>query len=386
MGCAGSAHSVKPSGEGGKVKIQNVGGEGDDNQGKGTYQQIPITEKYTFGKKLGSGSFASCAVGTHKESGEKFAIKTLLKSHENYDRELLDHEVRIMIAVEHPRCIKLVEVFEDKKAVHLVEELAVGGELFDRIVDLGHFSEQDGLKLCKQILEGIAHMHSVGACHRDLKPENLLMVSDNPSKPEYMHLKIADFGLSSLRPVMNDQSMNTVCGTPDYLAPEIVHIASQGRGTRVTYDSKVDVWATGVILYTMLAGYPPFYSENLAELLSLIKKGEVKFPKDPWKNVSKETRQYVAHLLTVDQKKRPTSMECLKHPRMEDIESVSNEDLGQGKVLKEYVKARRARKVLNGVKVIARLSLMHQQQNTDATSSDKSAETIPSPTSEEQAE
>ncbi|EKX50225.1 hypothetical protein GUITHDRAFT_159386 [Guillardia theta CCMP2712] len=290
MGCGSSSQAVNQS----------------DPQvnGKGNYQQLAITEKYTFGKKLGSGSFASCAVGTNKETGEKFAIKTLLKSHENYDRELLDHEVRIMIAVAHPRCIKLVEVFEDKKAVHLVEELAVGGELFDRI-----------------ILEGIAHMHSVGACHRDLKPENLLMVSDNPSKPEYMHLKIADFGLSSLRPVMGEQSMNTVCGTPDYLAPEVVMIASQGRGTRVKYDAKVDVWATGVILYTMLAGYPPFYSENLAELLSLIQKGEVKFPKDPWKNVSKETRQYVSLLLTVDQKKRPTSMECLKHSLMDNIES-----------------------------------------------------------------
>lgn len=140
-------------------------------------------------------------------------------------------EIAVMKKLHSPYCISLKEVIEDSKAVHLVEELAVGGELFDRILDCGHFSEMDAAKVTKQVMRGIAHMHSMGACHRDLKPENLLMVTGDKNSPSYLDVKIADFGLSSLRPV-KDTSMSTVCGTPDYLAPEIILIAAEGPKSR----------------------------------------------------------------------------------------------------------------------------------------------------------
>jgi serine/threonine protein kinase len=140
-------------------------------------------------------------------------------------------EINVMKKLQSPYCISLKEVIEDSKAVHLVEELAVGGELFDRILDSGHFSEKDAAKVTKQVMLGISHMHSMGACHRDLKPENLLMVTGDKTSPNYLDVKIADFGLSSLRPV-KDASMSTVCGTPDYLAPEVILIASEGPMSR----------------------------------------------------------------------------------------------------------------------------------------------------------
>lgn len=318
-----------------------------------------LTDKYELGKALGTGSFATCRIGTLKsDMTQRFAIKTLLRSHENFDYDLLQHEITIMKAVGHPRCIRLIEVMEDSQAVHLVEELATGGELFDRILDLGHFSEKDASLVIKQVFEGIAYMHSVGACHRDLKPENLLMVSGNKNSKEYNNVKIADFGLSSLRPVADgDTSMTTVCGTPDYLAPEVISVAS-GSHSRKSYDSKVDVWAIGVIFYTMLCGYPPFWSENMAEMLHLIRKGSYGFPTPAWDGISQATKDFVTSILQVDPAKRPTAAECLKHSHLTtNFEALPTENIAVNDKLRSYMNSRRAR-VLGAVKAVARMELM----------------------------
>lgn len=133
-------------------------------------------------------------------------------------------------AVDHPRCIKLLEVREDDEAIHLVEELAGGGELFDRIIDCGQFSEKDAVHLVHQIFDGIQYLHTHGMIHRDLKPENLLMVGRDPGTPEYMMLKIIDFGLSAQRAdARTEEEWNKMLrefkGTQDYLAPEVYGIA-----------------------------------------------------------------------------------------------------------------------------------------------------------------
>jgi len=264
-----------------------------------------------------------------------------------------------MTAVSHPRCIKLIEVLEDAQAVHLVEELATGGELFDRILDRGTFSEKDASLVIKQVFEGIAYMHSVGACHRDLKPENLLMVSGDKASKSYNDVKIADFGLSSLRPASDgqDTTMTTVCGTPDYLAPEVIMVAS-GSNTRKSYDAKVDVWAIGVILYTMLCGYPPFWSENMAEMLHLIRKGEFGFPKPAWDKISPETKDFVKSILQVDPAKRPSAQACLDHPHLTTrFEQLPDTDIAVNDKLQSYMNSRRAR-VLGAVKAVARMELM----------------------------
>ena len=155
---------------------------------------------YTLGEALGEGAFAVCRLG-HKNDNptQKVAVKSLMRDHPNFDPTALQHEINIMKAINHPRCIGLIEVREDDKAVHLVEELASGGELFDRIIELGHFTEKDAVHLIHQVFDGIQYLHTHGMIHRDLKPENLLMVGKEPGTEEYMMLKICDFGLSAQR-------------------------------------------------------------------------------------------------------------------------------------------------------------------------------------------
>lgn len=223
-----------------------------------------VRDEYDLGTVLGQGSFATARLAVRKMDGKQVAIKTLMRNHESFDKQMLKAEITVMRAVTHERCICLLDVLEDQQSVHLVEEVASGGELFDRICNMpsGHLTEKDAAFLIGQVLEGLAHMHAVGAIHRDLKPENLLLMSSNKEHKDYLSLKIADFGMSALmgNPALGGHSMTTVCGTPDYLAPEMCAIvlktSAKGKGN---YDEKVDVWAIGVILYVMICGFPPFF-------------------------------------------------------------------------------------------------------------------------------
>ena len=169
-------------------------------------------EGYTLGDALGEGDCAVCRLG-HKtgEPNNKVAVKSLTRDHPNFDPEALASEIKIMKAINHPRCISLIEVREDKAAVNLVKELAGGGELFDRIIELGHFSEREAVNLIHQVFDGIQYLHTNGMIHRDLKPENLLMVGRDPGTEEYTMLKIADFGLSAQRSAAkSDQDWDSV--------------------------------------------------------------------------------------------------------------------------------------------------------------------------------
>ena len=221
------------------------------------------------------GAYAVCRLGLKKvRPSEQVAVKTLLRSHPLFDAEALSHEISVMKAIKHPRCVNLLEVREDKSAVHLVEELACGGELFDRILELGHFSEKKAVHLIHQVFDGLQYLHSKGIIHRDLKPENILMVGRKPGTEEYMTLKICDFGLSTQRSEAKsshewNHTLQEYCGSQNYMAPEVYTIAEIRKKVKsneevpdkIHYDAKVDVWAAGVIYYVMLCGYPPFYPE-----------------------------------------------------------------------------------------------------------------------------
>jgi calcium/calmodulin-dependent protein kinase I len=163
-----------------------------------------------------------------------------------------------MRAITHPNIIKLFSVYDEKKKMNLVMELVTGGELFDRIVDSGHFSEKDAAETSHKLISAIKYMHAQGVVHRDLKPENMLM-TDSTKDAE---VKITDFGLSKI----NDERstlMKTPCGTPGYIAPEMLHLKG--------YGSEVDLWSAGVIVYILLCGFPPFYADNDAQLFTQIK-------------------------------------------------------------------------------------------------------------------
>jgi len=237
-----------------------------------------------------------------KSDNKQFAIKVIKKSKLNNEELAVVHdEVEIMHKVNHPNCVQLFEMFENSKKMYMVLELLTGGELFDRIVAKQSFSEKEAAEVIKHVTGAIAHIHKIGIVHRDLKPENLLYLNKDGDSP----IKITDFGLAKFRP-NNSVDMHTACGTPGYVAPEVLK--------NENYTKAVDLWSLGVILYILLCGFPPFYHQKTSELYKLIKKGEFDFPAPYWTDISDSAKDLVRRLLTVDPKTRITAEEVLQHP------------------------------------------------------------------------
>jgi serine/threonine protein kinase len=196
-------------------------------------------------------------------------------------------------------------------------ELVGGGELFDFIVENRVVKESEAVCVIAQVCKAIEYMHQVGTVHRDLKPENLLF-KDTDRKV----IKIADFGESKC---FKDGNLNTYCGTPDYMAPEII------RGD--PYGPEVDVWAIGVITYVMLAGFPPFDGENDVEVFASILSIRYDFPSPEWDKISSAAKNFIQSILVEDPRHRLTASECLQHPWIVDnvpyemrVNSKTNED------------------------------------------------------------
>lgn len=217
---------------------------------------------------------------------------------------LLQSEVQIMRAVDHRSIIKLVDVFESAHHIYMVMDLVTGGELFDQIVERGHFSEQDASAIMKQIFSALAYLHERKIVHRDLKPENVLCASKDPTV--LPQVKIADFGLSKV--VGHETTLRTACGSPSYVAPEVLSRSYDG------YTDEVDLWSAGVILYILLCGFPPFYSEDTAELYAQIQQGRFDFPSPYWDHISDGAKDLIQHLLVVDPNNRLSAVQALQHP------------------------------------------------------------------------
>jgi serine/threonine protein kinase len=342
---------------------------------------------WTLGKELGSGHFAKVKLVTRDSDGTTAALKIIKKpkgappqqqrtwppavicaslmktqqrreplalccsgppeparartrvpvcSAELKKRALVAMEHKILTEVDHPYVVKCYDAYETDDHLYLFLELMSGGELFDRIVDMGHFTEkmaQDvsfkllgALKCAPQSLEHARrshastrtrarhssrcacprrYMHDKGIAHRDLKPENMLMTS----KDKDAEVKITDFGLSK---IFDEQSslMKTPCGTPGYIAPEVLHM----RG----YNHQCDVWSFGVIVYILLCGFPPFYADNDAQLFEKIKKGQYEFLKPYWDPISDGAKAFVRRMLIVDPKERATVDQLLADPWLKD--------------------------------------------------------------------
>jgi len=177
--------------------------------------------------------------------------------------------------------------------------LVTGGELFDKIVSEGNFSEEKSRHYFLQMLDAVKYLHSEGVAHRDLKPENILLKDRNSDI-----IKISDFGLS--RMIDDTTNMKTMCGTPQYLAPEVLSSDIQG------YGKECDMWSLGVILYIMLSGIPPF-NENQGNIFTQIKNAEFDFPQDFWRDKSENSKDIIKLLLNPDPSKRLTADESLNH-------------------------------------------------------------------------
>jgi len=229
----------------------------------------------------------------------KRAVKTIAKAQmKNIER--FKQEIAIMKLMDHPNIIKLYESFEDHRNIYLVMELCEGGELFDSIIESGHFTEVQAAGLMRQIVRAIFYMHENHICHRDLKPENFLFSAK--TQLEKTLLKIIDFGLSCKFDW--DQVLTTKAGTPYYVAPQVL----SGK-----YDHMSDLWSCGVIMYVMLCGYPPFYGDSDAEVLSKVRLGNFSFNAADWKNVSDDAKALIRMLLKMNPRDRYTAEQALNH-------------------------------------------------------------------------
>ncbi|KAG6396372.1 hypothetical protein SASPL_142520 [Salvia splendens] len=224
--------------------------------------------KYAVGRTLGEGNFGKVKFATNVESGESFAIKVLEKNRIS-GLNIIDQikrEIGTLKLLRHPNVVRLHEVLASKVKIYMVLEYVNGGELFDRIASRGKYSEAQGRKLFQQLIDGVAYCHNKGVYHRDLKLENVLIDQSGV-------IKITDFGLSALpQHFRADGLLHTTCGSPNYVAPEI--LSNKG------YDGATsDTWSCGVILYVILTGHLPFDDRNLVVLYQKIFKGDTRMPK-----------------------------------------------------------------------------------------------------------
>ncbi|XWS59349.1 hypothetical protein CRYUN_Cryun08bG0113900 [Craigia yunnanensis] len=261
-----------------------------------------LKEYYNLGKKLGHGQFGTTFLCVEKGTGREFACKSIAKRKLTTldDVDDVRREIQIMHHLAgHPNVISIKGAYEDSVAVHVVMELCAGGELFDRIVNRGHYTERKAAELARTIVGVVEACHSMGVMHRDLKPENFLFVNEKEDSP----LKAIDFGLSIF--FKPGDILSDVVGSPYYVAPDVL---------RKRYGPEADVWSAGVIIYILLSGVPPFWGETEQEIFDEVLHADLDFTSDPWPSISESAKDLVRKMLVRDAKKRITAYEVLRHP------------------------------------------------------------------------
>jgi len=265
--------------------------------------------KYEIGRRLGEGQFGKVKEAVDLETGARYAVKIIQKSAIkcNKDVETVKKEIQFMRMLDHPNILRMIDTLEDQEKMYLVLEIAAGGDLFDKIVNMGGFTEEVARTFFKQVMDGLEHCHAKGIIHRDLKPENLLLGPQDV-------LKISDFGLSNI--ILTPQQMlKTHCGSEKYAAPEIMQSTDPYAG------KPVDVWSCGVILYIMVGGAFPFVEATAAcDLYQSLVNKNFEFPK----HFSPELIDLLLRMFTIDPAERITVPEIQSHkwlnPHAEIIE------------------------------------------------------------------
>ncbi|KAL5980359.1 CBL-interacting serine/threonine-protein kinase 16 [Asimina triloba] len=241
-----------------------------------------------MGRVLGQGTFAKVHYGKHLKSGESVAIKVISKDLVKKEglMEQIKREISVMRLVRHPHVVELKEVMATKNKIFFVMEYVRGGELFAKVAR-GKLKEDVARRYFQQLISAVDFCHSRGVSHRDLKPENLLL-------DDKEDLKISDFGLSALpEQLRNDGLLHTQCGTPAYVAPEVLR--------KKGYDgAKADIWSCGVILFVLLSGFLPFQDDNIMKMYRKVFKAEFQFP--PW--ISTDARRLISRLLVANPEER----------------------------------------------------------------------------------
>ncbi|KAH8400620.1 hypothetical protein KR222_008733, partial [Zaprionus bogoriensis] len=262
---------------------------------------VEIHDNYTLGKMIGDGNFAIVLRIKERQTGNPYALKIIDKSKCKGKEHYIDAEVRVMKKLQHPHIISLIMDVDQAENMYLVLEYVGGGDLFDAITMVTRFSEKQSRIMIQHLGSAMSYLHSMGIVHRDIKPENLLVELDRHGN--VIELKLADFGLAC----EVTEPLYAVCGTPTYVAPEIL--------LEVGYGLKIDVWAAGIILYILLCGFPPFVApDNQQEpLFDAIISGVYEFPDPYWSDIGDGVRDLIANMLQSDPDVRFTSEDILDH-------------------------------------------------------------------------
>lgn len=312
-----------------------------------------VFDNYVVGKELGVGHYATVKEGINKKTEQIVAIKIFhpqLNDDQKKNKQFKE-ETDILMRVKHSNIVKLLDsyvetVSKSQIQKYLVLEKIDDGELFDRILRKTSLRQDETKALFKQILTGLQYLHGMNIIHRDIKPENILLNITKRSDPKELQkgpwdadeidiqVKIADFGLAKFTGEM--QFTNTLCGTPSYVAPEVLR--------KTDYSSKVDMWSAGVLLYVCLCGFPPF-SDTLGppSLKEQIAQGIFAFYSPYWDEIDDSVLHLISHLLVVNPTNRYTVEDTIRHPWFDSdglnkasSHDIKRQEVSPSKSLKTY--------------------------------------------------
>ncbi|KAM7178536.1 calcium/calmodulin-dependent protein kinase type 1D [Macrochelys suwanniensis] len=312
-----------------------------------------IKKIFEFKETLGTGAFSEVVLAEERASGKLFAVKCIPKKALKGKESSIENEIAVLRKIKHENIVALEDIYESPNHLYLVMQLVSGGELFDRIVEKGFYTEKDASTLIRQVLDAVYYLHRMGIVHRDLKPENLLYYSQD----EESKIMISDFGLSK----MEDKGdvMSTACGTPGYVAPEVL--------AQKPYSKAVDCWSIGVIAYILLCGYPPFYDENDSKLFEQILKAEYEFDSPYWDDISESAKHFIRNLMEKDPNKRYTCEQAARHPWIAGDTALSKNihESVSAQIRKNFAKSK-WRQAFNATAVVRHMRKLHLGSSLDS--------------------
>ncbi|XP_054114431.1 calcium/calmodulin-dependent protein kinase type 1D isoform X2 [Callithrix jacchus] len=307
-----------------------------------------------------SGAFSEVVLAEEKATGKLFAVKCIPKKALKGKESSIENEIAVLRKIKHENIVALEDIYESPNHLYLVMQLVSGGELFDRIVEKGFYTEKDASTLIRQVLDAVYYLHRMGIVHRDLKPENLLYYSQD----EESKIMISDFGLSKMEG--KGDVMSTACGTPGYVAPEVL--------AQKPYSKAVDCWSIGVIAYILLCGYPPFYDENDSKLFEQILKAEYEFDSPYWDDISDSAKDFIRNLMEKDPNKRYTCEQAARHPWIAG-DTALNKNIHESvsaQIRKNFAKSK-WRQAFNATAVVRHMRKLHLGSSLDSSNASVSS-------------
>lgn len=268
-----------------------------------------LTEIYTMTKKLGAGNFGEVRLAYKQGTLERCAVKIMKKKGSQLllnNIKQINNEIKLLQSVDHPCIIRLQDVIDTPEKIYIVMELAEGGELFDRLTSNKRLPEATVKFYFFQLALAVRYLHMRNITHRDIKPENILLATDE----EYTLIKLTDFGLSKL--AADASQMTTFCGTPTYIAPELLEFGA------LSYTNKVDLWSLGVVLYVSLVCYSPFSATDEATLRYQIRNAVFSFQHRLWTEISEGAKDLITKLMVSEPSQRLDIEQTLRHPWLQD--------------------------------------------------------------------